>query len=315
MAKKQVKAAKSPPRKSAGKKSAASGKKPAARKPAPKKIAKKKAAKKPAAKKPVTKSKPSPKKKSMPKKAAAKKPAPKKPAAKKPAAKKAPVKPASAKKTSSTADKSPKKAPAKKPVAAKPAGKAPVADSKTEALKGAARAAASRTALAKARAAAAEPAPAEPNQPTGSYNGVMLTDQIKPFPKKTPYSAKELQTLRETLSMERDQLMRELASLDSTNREVMDLSKEHPGYSLHLAEHATDLQTAEASLGVRSIVRERLEQVDNALKRIKDAKANYGLCLACGAKIGIQRLSARPHAHLCMDCRQRYERIRNRRQA
>jgi DnaK suppressor protein len=50
-----------------------------------------------------------------------------------------------------------------------------------------------------------------------------------------------------------------------------------------------------------------------ALNRLEERPAQYGLCLACGNKIGAQRLQARPHAHLCMDCRQRYERIRSRR--
>lgn len=161
-------------------------------------------------------------------------------------------------------------------------------------------------------AAAAPPLP-EVLQPTGSYNGIQLSDNVKPFPKKSPYNKKELDSLMETLSRERDQLVRELASLESTSREVMDLSKEHPGYSLHLAEHATDLQTAEASIGVRTIISERLEQVDTALRRLRENPNHFGLCLACGAKIGIQRLLARPHAHLCMDCRTRYERIRSRR--
>jgi RNA polymerase-binding transcription factor DksA len=253
------------------------------------------------------------------------------PAGKKQAAKVA-VKPSS---------KPPKAAPsAKKPVAAAPkASKPPKATPKAAALKAAAKAVASASKPAKAapKAAAGKvvkaapkatpkgapkaapakpevvPKPPEANQPTGSYNGIRLAESVKPFPKKTPYTPKEIETLRKTLVDERDQLLREMTSLNNTNREVMDLSKERPGYSMHLAEHATDLQTAEASMGVQTIVRDRLEEVETAIKRIDDSNANYGLCLACGSKIGIQRLMARPHAHLCMDCRQQYERIRSRR--
>jgi RNA polymerase-binding transcription factor DksA len=145
------------------------------------------------------------------------------------------------------------------------------------------------------------------------YNGVMLCEHAKPFPKKTPYSKKELGKLREALLDERQRLIHELTSLHGVSREAMVESREHPGYSVHLAEHATDLQTAEANLGLRTIEQERLELVEEALDRIQKRANHYGLCLACGSKIGIQRLIARPHAHLCLNCRQRYEKTRNRR--
>mgnify|MGYP001605338091 CR=1 FL=1 len=239
-----------------------------------------------------------------------------------PAAPKAPARKAPAKKIVSgkAAPKQPttKKAPMKKTPVSKP-----VAGGKAVEKKPSVKLAAQKT-LAARKAGAAEAKAAVPPisptlrfpdvaQPTGSYNGIHLTDIIKPFPKKTLYSTRELDMLREALSQERNQLIHELNSLNNTSREVMDLSKEHPGYSLHLAEHATDLQTAETSLGVRSIVQERLMQMDAALKRLQEQPDHFGLCLACGSKIGIERLRSRPHAHLCLDCRQRYERIRSRR--
>ncbi len=147
----------------------------------------------------------------------------------------------------------------------------------------------------------------------GCNNGILLADAPKLFPKKTPYSRKEIEKLREALLGERERLLHELNSLHGASRAAMEETRDHPGYSMHLAEHATDLQTAEASLGLRTIEQERLELVDEALDRIKSNINHYGLCLACGNKIGIQRLIARPHAHLCMDCRQRYEKIRARR--
>jgi RNA polymerase-binding transcription factor DksA len=257
------------------------------------------------------------------KNAAKKRPARIAPARKSPV-KKTPVRKAPVKKTPV------KKAPAKKSrvgkaVAKAKAGRTTIQRKQAAPGKSVARTTAGKQLAPKAPPAKATrskpPAPATPlaqklpeiGQPTGSYSGIFLTNNVKPFPKKTPYGRKELMTLRETLTHEHEQLLRELTSLDNTSREVMDLSKEHPGYSLHMAEHATDLQTAEASLGVRSIVHERLEQVDTALRRLQENPAHYGLCLACGSKIGIQRLLARPHAHLCMNCRQRYEHVRARR--
>src|SRR5690606_29263108 len=150
------------------------------------------------------------------------------------------------------------------------------------------------------------------DRPTGMYNGVLLSENPKPFPKKTPYSKKELERLRNALREERERLLSGLSSLQGMGKETFGDIQEHPGYSVHLAEHATDLQVAETHLGVRTIEQERLELVEEALERLEKSN-HYGLCLACGSKIGIQRLIARPHAHLCLDCRQRYERIRARR--
>jgi RNA polymerase-binding transcription factor DksA len=171
----------------------------------------------------------------------------------------------------------------------------------------------------KAPATAAPKAPSPPKkaeddaQPTGMYNGILLHEHPKPFPAKTPYSQEELRKLRDALMDERARLLAELSSLQGLSIEALEVAKEHPGYSLHMAEHATDLQTAEAHLGVRSIEEARLELVDQAIERIEKNSNLYGLCLACGTKIGIQRLIARPHAHLCMPCRTRYEEIRSRR--
>ncbi|MEN6624651.1 MAG: TraR/DksA C4-type zinc finger protein [Candidatus Sumerlaeia bacterium] len=278
--------------------------KPAKSAKAPARTAAKKAAPKKAAPKKVAPKKAAPKKAV---KQAVKKAAPKKPAPKKAAAKKA-VKPAK---------KQVAAKPAKKPVVAKPAPK-----------KAAPKAAPKKP----ARPAAAEVRPAEKlasqlaakrpvhkfiqdliDRPTGMYNGILLAENPKPFPKKTPYSRKEVDKLREALTQERERLIHVLNSLQGVSRSVMDETREHPGYSQHLAEHATDLQTAEASMGLRTIEQEQLELVDEALERIQRNINHYGLCLACGNKIGIQRLIARPHAHLCMDCRQRYEKIRARR--
>lgn len=150
-------------------------------------------------------------------------------------------------------------------------------------------------------------------QPTGIYNGVVVAHEVKPFPVKTPYSKAELDKLREVLLEERARLLSQLASLSGVSMEAMGGAKENAGYSIHIAEHASDLQAAEANIGVRSIEEDRLEQVEQALDRLKHNLNHYGLCLACGSKIGIQRLIARPHAHLCMPCRKRFEAIRSHR--
>ncbi len=315
---------KAAPAKAAPKKAAP--RKPAAKQTAPKKAAPKKAAPRKAAAKQIAP------KKAAPKKAAPRKVAPAKAAPAKAAPKKAaPVKPAPRK--VAVKETAPKKA-APKPAAAKLA--APPARTAREAIEQLRRERmpASKGDVQRKRAEITTdkgtgplPPPVgaqgiggrkhkfivEIDRPTGMYNGILLAENVKPFPKKTPYSQKEIDRLRDTLREERSRLINSLSSLQHASRSALDDTRDHPGYSVHMAEHATDLQTAEATLGVRSIEQERLELVEEALERIERNVNHYGLCLACGAKIGIQRLIARPHAHLCMDCRQRYEHIRSRR--
>lgn len=43
-----------------------------------------------------------------------------------------------------------------------------------------------------------------------------------------------------------------------------------------------------------------LQEIDAALQRIGDGR--YGLCLACGGPIGLQRLRAIPEARYCVSC-------------
>jgi DnaK suppressor protein len=49
-----------------------------------------------------------------------------------------------------------------------------------------------------------------------------------------------------------------------------------------------------------------LDAIDAALKRIEDG--TYGVCVDCGADIGIARLRAAPETARCVSCQQQYER-------
>jgi DnaK suppressor protein len=62
-------------------------------------------------------------------------------------------------------------------------------------------------------------------------------------------------------------------------------------------------QEEEFSLELRARDRERklIKKIDEALVRLDNH--DYGYCEACGVEIGEQRLSARPTATLCIDCK------------
>ena len=50
---------------------------------------------------------------------------------------------------------------------------------------------------------------------------------------------------------------------------------------------------------------EMLRMVESALDRVQEG--NYGECLSCGRKIGIERLEAVPWTHYCISCQRRME--------
>ncbi len=51
--------------------------------------------------------------------------------------------------------------------------------------------------------------------------------------------------------------------------------------------------------------REKLAEIDEALRRIEDG--SYGYCEECGEKIGIGRLKAMPFTQLCVECKSKLE--------
>ncbi|MFH0795056.1 MAG: TraR/DksA family transcriptional regulator [bacterium] len=128
-----------------------------------------------------------------------------------------------------------------------------------------------------------------------------------PRPKPPKMKERELKRLREELEKERDRLMNEISSLDEM---TLRYSQEQgnatvPGYSTHIAEHATDSQVLETALIQRSMEEQRLGQVLDALERLK--AGDYGICQECGRAIGIERLLAKPHAVMCVECRRHFE--------
>lgn len=73
-----------------------------------------------------------------------------------------------------------------------------------------------------------------------------------------------------------------------------------------IASDDTDRKMIEA-IGSQDL--KRLRAIDNAVTRIQQGK--YGLCMKCGKKIPLERLTAIPYAVMCIDCQKGEER-RNR---
>jgi len=92
------------------------------------------------------------------------------------------------------------------------------------------------------------------------------------------------------------------------------------GESLDGGEHfpdPTDRASLEANrnfiLRIRDRERKLMAKIQEALRRLDEGE--YGICEACGEKIDVARLKARPVTTLCIDCKsnQEIEERKNRR--
>ncbi len=97
------------------------------------------------------------------------------------------------------------------------------------------------------------------------------------------------------------QRMQELLSEAGKTVEGMDEEENFPD--------PTDRASLEADrnfiLRIRDRERKLILKIQGALKRLDEGE--YGICEACGGKIGIARLKARPVTTLCIDCKSNQE--------
>jgi len=128
-----------------------------------------------------------------------------------------------------------------------------------------------------------------------------------PPAKRSIFAKSQLQTLKKELMKEREQLLEQLTSIkgESLSKSQKDASGDLSGYTLHMAVMATDMYNREFSLEVAEGERERLYNLEEALKRIDEG--SYGRCDSCGGPIPKQRLKALPQAKYCIKCQEKEE--------
>ncbi len=97
---------------------------------------------------------------------------------------------------------------------------------------------------------------------------------------------------------------------DTLSRSQRDASGDLSGYTLHMADIATDSYDREFSLGLASNAQQILYEIDEALKRVKEKR--FGNCLVCEKLIPKKRLRAIPYASLCIACQSKEETQRRR---
>ncbi|MCX5716698.1 MAG: TraR/DksA family transcriptional regulator [Candidatus Omnitrophica bacterium] len=131
--------------------------------------------------------------------------------------------------------------------------------------------------------------------------------QPKPKKVKSIFSKAALKKFKAALLKLREKLMGEVTHLtdDTLKQSQKDASGDLSGYTLHLADMATDHYDREFALGIASTEQGVVYAIDEALKRIDDD--SYGICFTCDKPITKKRLIAVPHAKYCVSCQQKEE--------
>ncbi len=118
---------------------------------------------------------------------------------------------------------------------------------------------------------------------------------------------KELNLYKEKLLNLRDDIFSQMQDLsqETLMKSQKDLSGDISGYSLHMADVASDNYEREFNLGLVSNERKIIMEIEEALKRIEDK--TYGICLMCEKPIAKKRLEAIPYTRYCKRCQEKLE--------
>lgn len=123
---------------------------------------------------------------------------------------------------------------------------------------------------------------------------------------KSLFGKAQLDSIKKEIMKEREQLLEQITSIKGeSSKSQKDAAGDLSGYTLHMADMATDMYNREFSLELAEGERERLYNLEEALKRIVDG--SYGRCDSCGGAISRPRLKALPQAKCCIKCQEKQE--------
>jgi RNA polymerase-binding protein DksA len=124
---------------------------------------------------------------------------------------------------------------------------------------------------------------------------------------KKRLTRQELDIYKEKLINFKEEIVGKIKEIseDTLMKTQKDISGDISGYSLHIADVASDNYERDFSLGLVSEEHKMLLEVEEALKRIENK--TYGFCLSCEKHIAAIRLKAVPHTKYCKKCQEKLE--------
>jgi len=140
--------------------------------------------------------------------------------------------------------------------------------------------------------------PAAAAAPVDATEGSELRPAV---PVEPPLTPEEIEEFREMLLQKRAQILADMSTLqtEALSKNRRDASGDLSSMPIHMADLGTDNYEQEFTLGLIESERAVLQEIDEALSRIRDG--TYGLCVATGKPIGKARLRAKPWAKYCYE--------------
>jgi RNA polymerase-binding protein DksA len=125
--------------------------------------------------------------------------------------------------------------------------------------------------------------------------------------KKESMNKKDLQVFKTLLLKRKAELAKGIEHIANENLKTSqrDAAGDLSGYSLHMADMASDNYDREFSLGLADNEQKIVHRIDGAMEKIDEG--TFGLCESCGKKISKVRLKAVPYAELCVPCQEKQE--------
>ncbi len=118
--------------------------------------------------------------------------------------------------------------------------------------------------------------------------------------KKSPLTAKKLQTYRQNLIQRRSDVLEDVLSLEMGALRGSGDDATHKAF--HPQEQGAEAFDQDFSLQLAASERQMLEEIDAAIRRID--QGTFGICEKTGAPIQEARLKAKPWARMCITAAQ-----------
>ena len=144
----------------------------------------------------------------------------------------------------------------------------------------------------------------EPDAPHEGMSPAAAAEAFPVRPGEEPWTAEEVQAIREELIAEIARLQVELSEADAELSALLRNSGDGAGDDQ--ADSGSSALEREQELTLVNNTRDLLAQNRHALERV--GAPGFGTCEACGQPIGKARLQAFPRATLCVSCKARQER-------
>ncbi|MBD3263986.1 MAG: hypothetical protein GF375_02645 [Candidatus Omnitrophica bacterium] len=124
---------------------------------------------------------------------------------------------------------------------------------------------------------------------------------------KRRFLKKDLEFYKEKLLNLKDDILKQMR--DVMEDTLMKSQKDTAGYTMQIADVATDSYDRDFNLSLVSSERDIVLSIDEALKKIEDK--SYGVCNMCQKPISKTRLKAIPYARYCKKCKEKLEKEEN----